>query len=78
MPAREVFVSTAMRHQLVAVTALHNNVPWYAMLVEGRFKDIRPPINDPQELYDLRADPEELRKDCAGLVDGMPAVREVR
>ncbi len=71
-------MSTAMRHQVGAVTALHKNFPWYAVLVKGRFKDIRPLINDPQELYDLSADPEELRKDDARPVDGMPAVREVR
>ena len=39
---------------------MHSNVPWYVMLVEGRFKYIRPLINDLEELYDLRADPEEL------------------
>ena len=39
---------------------MHNNVPWYVMLVEGHFKYIRPLITDLEELYDLRADPEEL------------------
>ena len=39
---------------------MHNNVPWYVMLVEGRYKYIRPLITDLEELYDLRADPEEL------------------
>ncbi len=39
---------------------LHNGVPWYVMLVEGRYKYIRPMITDLEELYDLRADPEEL------------------
>jgi len=39
---------------------MHNNVPWYVMLVEEHFKYIRPLITDLEELYDLRADPEEL------------------
>ena len=41
--------------------AVHNNVPWYVVLREGRYKLIRylqPGIAD--ELYDLKADPEEL------------------
>ncbi len=71
-------MSTTMRHQLGALTALHKNFPWCVVLVKGRFKDIRPLVNDLQELYDLSADPEELRKDDARPVDGMPAVREVR
>lgn len=40
--------------------ALANNVPWSVMLLGGRFKDIRPLTNDLEELYDLRADPEEF------------------
>ena len=39
---------------------IHSGIPWYVMLVEGRFKYIRPLINDLEELYDLRNDPEEL------------------
>ena len=39
---------------------MHNGVPWYVMLVEGRYKYIRPMINDLEELYDLRDDPDEL------------------
>lgn len=39
--------------------ALANNVPSNAMLVGGRFNDIRPLTDDPRELYGLRADPEE-------------------
>jgi len=36
-------------------------IPWYLMLVEGRFKYIRTlEANEPEELYDLQADPEEL------------------
>jgi arylsulfatase A-like enzyme len=41
--------------------AEHHHVPWYAALNDGRFKYIRylkPGI--PEELYDLKADPEEL------------------
>lgn len=39
---------------------LHNGVPWYVLIREGRFKYIRPLIHDLEELYDLKADPEEL------------------
>jgi arylsulfatase A-like enzyme len=38
----------------------HHGVPWYVMLNDGRFKYIRPLINDLEELYDLKNDPEEL------------------
>ena len=40
--------------------AFHGQVPWYVMLREGRYKYIRPLIEDLEELYDLKADPEEL------------------
>ena len=40
--------------------AMHNEVPWYVMLVDGRYKYVRPLIPDLEELYDLKADPEEL------------------
>jgi arylsulfatase A-like enzyme len=39
---------------------LHGGVPWYVMLREGNLKYVRPLITDLEELYDLRADPEEL------------------
>ncbi len=40
---------------------LHNGVPWYVMLNDGRYKYIRPLVeNDLEELYDLKLDPEEL------------------
>jgi len=39
---------------------LHNGVPWYVMLNDGRFKYIRPLVNDLEELYDLQEDPEEV------------------
>lgn len=40
--------------------AFHGPVPWYVMLREGRYKYIRPLVEDLEELYDLKADPEEL------------------
>jgi hypothetical protein len=41
--------------------AFHSVAPWYVMLRQGRFKYVRPLIeNDLEELYDLKADPEEL------------------
>ena len=40
---------------------LHNGVPWYVMLNDGRYKYIRPLAeNDLEELYDLKRDPEEI------------------
>lgn len=39
---------------------VHSGIPWYVMLVEGRFKYVRPLIRDLEELYDLQDDPEEL------------------
>ena len=38
----------------------HNQVPWYVMLREGRYKYVRPLIRDLEELYDMQEDPEEL------------------
>jgi hypothetical protein len=38
----------------------HGGVPWYVMLREGRYKYVRPLIHDLEELYDLKADPDEL------------------
>jgi arylsulfatase A-like enzyme len=38
-----------------------SGVPWYLLLVEGRYKYIRTlDAGEPEELYDLLADPEEL------------------
>lgn len=38
-----------------------SGVPWYVMIVEGRYKYVRTlEANEPEELYDLLADPEEL------------------
>ena len=40
--------------------AYHGQVPWYVMLRDGKYKYIRPLIDDLEELYDLKSDPEEL------------------
>ena len=40
--------------------AFHSNVPWYVMLRQGKYKYVRPLIDDLEELYDLEGDPEEL------------------
>jgi arylsulfatase A-like enzyme len=40
--------------------AFHNEVPWYVMIRDRRFKYVRPLIHDLEELYDLDEDPEEL------------------
>jgi arylsulfatase A-like enzyme len=38
-----------------------SGIPWYLMLVEGRHKYVRTlEANEPEELYDLQADPDEL------------------
>ena len=41
---------------------MHSNVPWYVMLVDGRYKYVRPLVPDLEELYDLKNDPEEPRQ----------------
>jgi len=42
--------------------AYQNGVPWYVMLRVAQFKYVRPLIpDDLEELYDLKADPDELR-----------------
>jgi arylsulfatase A-like enzyme len=41
--------------------AFHSAAPWYVMLRQDGFKYVRPLIeNDLEELYDLKADPDEL------------------
>lgn len=50
--------------------AMHADVPWYVMLVEGRYKYVRPLIPDVEELYDLQRDPDELDN-----LAGKPAFR---
>ena len=41
--------------------AVHNNVPWYVVLRQGKYKYIRYlKAGEIEELYDLGADPEEL------------------
>ncbi len=39
---------------------LHNGVPWYVMLRDKQLKYVRPLVTDLEELYDLKADPDEL------------------
>ncbi len=42
--------------------ATHSNVPWWFAVRQGRFKYIRNLAEDmPEEIYDLQADPEELK-----------------
>jgi arylsulfatase A-like enzyme len=44
-----------------ATHAVHNNVPWYVALRQGKYKYIRYLTpGEIEELYDLAADPEEL------------------
>ena len=38
----------------------HSNCPWYVMIRQGKYKYIRPMIDDIEELYDMKADPNEL------------------
>jgi arylsulfatase A-like enzyme len=41
--------------------ALHGQVPWYVAVRDGKYKYIRYLIaNEIEEVYDLKADPEEL------------------
>jgi arylsulfatase A-like enzyme len=36
-------------------------IPWYVLVVEGNYKYIRTlQANEPEELYDLKSDPDEL------------------
>lgn len=40
----------------------HGRIPWYVMLRQGKYKYVRPLIDgELEELYDLKADPEELK-----------------
>jgi arylsulfatase A-like enzyme len=50
-----------VRKAIQANKAVHNNVPYYAALRQGRHKYIRNFVEgEVEELYDLQADPEEL------------------
>jgi arylsulfatase A-like enzyme len=40
--------------------AYHGGVPWYVMLRDKHLKYVRPLVTDLEEVYDLRADPDEL------------------
>ncbi len=44
----------------VGEAVIHSGIPWYVMIVEGKHKYVRPMIDDLEELYDLKADPDEL------------------
>jgi arylsulfatase A-like enzyme len=58
--------------------ALHNQVPWYVMLRQGRYKYVRPLVaGEPEELYDLTADPEELTN-LAGVTEHRATLAEYR
>lgn len=53
-------------------------IPWYVLVVDGRFKYIRTlESGEPEELYDLRADPEELNN-LARDPDQAATVRRLR
>lgn len=39
---------------------MHQNVPWYVLIRERKYKYVRPFVTDLEELYDLEKDPEEL------------------
>ncbi len=40
--------------------AMHGEVPWYVMIRHGDYKYVRPLIDDLEELYDMKKDPDEL------------------
>jgi arylsulfatase A-like enzyme len=52
--------------------AFHGGVPWYVMIRDRRYKYVRPLIEDLEELYDMRRDPEELDN-----LAGQPAHRKL-
>ena len=54
------------------------NVPWWALLREGRYKYIRTLVEgETEELYDLLADPEELRN-LAAVAGNEPLLQSLR
>jgi arylsulfatase A-like enzyme len=54
------------------------NVPWYALLRDGRYKYVRNLVaGETEELYDLAADPEEL-KNLAALPAHAERLRDLR
>jgi len=58
--------------------AVHNNVPWYVALRQGKYKYIRYlTAGEIEELYDLAADPEELTN-LAGRPESAKLLAELR
>ena len=57
--------------------AMHAQVPWYVMIRHGKYKYVRPLIDDIEELYDLKADPDEL-DNLAVKADFQPKLKEMR
>ncbi|QDU26464.1 Choline-sulfatase [Anatilimnocola aggregata] len=55
-----------------------SGVPWYVMIVQGRYKYIRTlEANEPEELYDLLTDPNEL-KNLAGEPQHVATIEKLR
>lgn len=57
--------------------AFHNQVPWYVLLRDRRYKYVRPLITDLEELYDGEADPDEL-DNLAVKKEHQPRLRQMR
>jgi arylsulfatase A-like enzyme len=58
--------------------AEYNGVPWWVMLRDGQYKYVRYLIaGETEEIYDLRADPEELRN-LAGEASWQPLLKRLR
>ncbi|MBI1358614.1 MAG: sulfatase-like hydrolase/transferase [Acidobacteria bacterium] len=57
--------------------AFHSDVPWYVMIRHGKYKYVRPLIEDLEELYDLKADPDEL-DNLAVKADFQDKLKEMR
>ncbi len=57
--------------------AMHGDVPWYVMIRHGKYKYIRPLIEDLEELYDMDADPDEL-DNLAVKADFQTKLKEMR
>ncbi|MBM81422.1 MAG: sulfatase [Planctomycetaceae bacterium] len=55
----------------------HGAVPWYVMIRKGRYKYVRPMIHDLEEVYDMKADPNELNN-LAVKPDFQSTLKELR